>query len=140
MDCPSPGPAAQPHISHFIRPKINLGYGEDHEDGLSSLPELIQFAAEHNGAHLFGLQTCGGEKANIPITFRQLHNGVERTSAWLVNNAITTGRVDRSQTVLPVAIFMTSDFAIFMYMAALLRIGTPVCLATHSFRICFSLC
>jgi hypothetical protein len=70
----------------------------------------------------------------------QLHNGVERTSAWLVNNAITTGRVDRSQTVLPVAIFMTSDFAIFMYMAALLRIGTPVCLTTHSFRTCVSLC
>jgi hypothetical protein len=113
--------------STFIRPHLNLGYVEDQLSGVNSLPELIEFAAEHNPDHIFGVQTRAGEDSSpCEITFSDLQSAVEHASAWLVSIGITPGRTRRDQVVPPVGILLGSDIGIFIYMAALLRIGTPV--------------
>ncbi|KNZ77600.1 L-aminoadipate-semialdehyde dehydrogenase large subunit [Termitomyces sp. J132] len=96
----------------FIRPHINLGYGPDHCLGVNSVPELVEFAASNNPNHVFGIQT----------------RTVEYASWWLVSSGCTTGRTGRDQKPAPVAILLGSDIGIFVYMTALLRIGTPVLL------------
>lgn len=123
--------------STFIRPHLNIGHGDDRPDGVNSLPELIKFVAEHNPDHLFGLQSKAGE--DVPpceITFAQLQSAVEYASAWLVKTGSTTGRTTRAEIVPPVAILLGSDIGIFIYLAALLRIGTPVTKIQH-IRGCF---
>lgn len=110
----------------FIRPYINLGYGCDRPDGVNSLPELIAFNARHNPNHLFGLQGRAGENPPCRITFSQLQDAVENASSWLVKTGSTTGRTRWEQVTRPIAILLGSDVGIFIYMAALLRIGTPV--------------
>ncbi|RDB14628.1 Non-canonical non-ribosomal peptide synthetase FUB8 [Hypsizygus marmoreus] len=115
--------------STFIRPHLNLGYGNDQPSGVRSLPELIEFNAIHNPDHIFGVQSRSGEGvAPCEITFSQLQSGVEYASAWLVSSGCTSGRTKREQVVQPVGILLGSDVGIFIYMAALLRIGTPVLL------------
>lgn len=131
-------PAPLP-VTTFNRPRINLGYGDDWPDGVNTLPELIEFAAKHNPEHIFGLQArakgadgavtlkdSDGDLSFCEITFAQLRRVIERASAWLVNSGATAGRTRRIDGIPPVAIFLSSDVTIFMYMAALLRIGTPV--------------
>ncbi|TFK52667.1 acetyl-CoA synthetase-like protein [Heliocybe sulcata] len=119
--------------SKFTRAHINLGYAPDHPEGVSTLPELIEFNARHNPDHVFGLQARAGEGAEpCQITFKQLQAAVERASAWLVKNGATTGRTSRDQKVPPVGILLGSDITIYIYIAALLRIGTPVlCLSAR---------
>jgi hypothetical protein len=113
--------------STFIRPHLNLGYVEDNLDGINSLPELIEFAAEHNPDHIFGVQTRAGDDSSpCEITFSDLQSAVEHASGWLVSTGATSGRTRRDQVVPPVGILLGSDIGIFIYMAALLRIGTPV--------------
>lgn len=114
--------------STFIRPGLNLGYGNDTPDGVNSLPELIEFAAEHNPDHIFVVQARAGDAAPCYITFSDLKFAVERAAAWLVSSGITTGRISRDEVVQPVAILLGSDISIFIYMAALLWLGTPVCI------------
>ncbi|KAF7422954.1 hypothetical protein PC9H_011118 [Pleurotus ostreatus] len=120
--------------STFIRPYLNLGYGNDRPDGVNSLPELIEFNSRHNPDHIFGLQSRAGEGVPpVEITFEQLQFSVESACAWMVNGVkATTGRTRREQAVPPVAILLGSDIGIYIYMAALLRIGTPVlCLSAR---------
>ena len=112
--------------STFIRPHINIGYGNDRPSGVSSLPDLIEFDAQHNPDHLFGLQSRVGDAPPCEITFSQLQTAVENASSWLVHSGVTTGRTSRETKVPPVAILLGSDVGIFMYMAALNRLGTPV--------------
>ncbi len=112
--------------STFIRPHINIGYGNDHPDGVNSLPELIEFDSEHNPDHIFGLQSRAGDASPFEITFAKLQTAVEHASGWLVQSGATTGRTSRGTKVPPVAILLGSDIGIFIYMAALNRIGTPV--------------
>ena len=111
----------------FVRPHLNLGYVQDHKDAVNSLPELIEFAAEHNPDHIFGVQNRPGDDATpCEITFSDLQYAVEHASSWLVSTNVTSGRTRRDQTMSPVGILLGSDITIFIYMAALLRIGTPV--------------
>ncbi|KAG5644326.1 putative NRPS-like protein biosynthetic cluster [Asterophora parasitica] len=115
--------------STFTRPHINLGYGNDEPSGVNSLPELIDFAAVHNPDHIFGIQSRSGNDASpYEISFSQLKSAVEYASSWLVTSGSTTGRTSRDEKVAPVGILLGSDIAIFIYMVALLRIGTPVLL------------
>ena len=113
--------------STFVRPHLNLGYVEDQLGGVNSLPELIEFAAEHNPDHIFGVQNRAGEDT-VPcgITFSDFQSAVEHASFWLVSTGVTSGRTQRDQIVAPVGVLLGSDIGIFIYMAALLRIGTPV--------------
>jgi len=113
--------------STFIRPQLNLGFSQDKLGGVNSLPELIEFAAGHNPDHIFGVQTRAGEGSSpFDITFSALQSAIEHASAWLVSTGATPGRTQRDQKLSPVGILLGSDIAIFIYMAALLRIGTPV--------------
>ncbi|KAG6886628.1 hypothetical protein C0992_003085, partial [Termitomyces sp. T32_za158] len=114
--------------STFVRPHINLGYGQDHLLGVNSVPELVEFAASHNPDCIFGIQSRTGDDPSCEITFFQLQAAVEYASWWLVSSGCTTGRTRREQTPAPVGILLGSDISIFVYMAALLRIGTPVLL------------
>ena len=110
----------------FIRPHLNLGYVEDRNGGVDSLPELIEFAARHNPDHIFCVQTRVEGSAPCEITFSDLQVAVEHASAWLVATGATPGRTRRDEVMSPVGILLGSDIGIFMYMAALLRLGTPV--------------
>ncbi|KAG6899967.1 hypothetical protein C0995_004569, partial [Termitomyces sp. Mi166 len=112
--------------STFIRPHINLGYDQEDSIGIKSFPELVEFAASNNPDHIFGVQTRSGDDLPCEITFSQLQAAVEYASWWLVNSGCTTGRTRRDQRPAPVGILLGSDIGIFIYMAALLRIGTPV--------------
>ncbi|KAA1469647.1 acetyl-CoA synthetase-like protein [Dentipellis sp. KUC8613] len=116
-------------VNSFVRPRLNAGYDQDDPEGVYSLPELIAFNAQRNPGHVFGLQLRAGENAPpCKITFSELQTAVERASSWLVSSKATTGRVSRDHKVPPVAILLGSDVGIFIYIAALLRIGTPVLL------------
>lgn len=111
----------------FQRPHLNLGYLPDEPHGVNGLPELIAFNAQHNPHHVFGLQSRAGEDSEpCQITFLQLHEAVERCCAWLVAQRVTTGRREGEAYPKPVGILLGSDITIYIYMAALLRIGTPV--------------
>lgn len=119
--------------STFIRPHINLGYGDDRSDGVNTLPELVEFAAQHNPDHVFGQQLRANDTTNpCIITFSQFASAVERASAWLVGIGATPGRIKQEDKVAPVAILLGSDVTLFIYMCALLRIGTPVCSSFYS--------
>ncbi len=114
------------YSSTFIRPYINIGYGQDRLYGVNSLPELIEFDARHNPNHTFALQARPGDLPAREITFSELQTAVENACAWLVSSGATVVRSSRETKVPPVAILMGSDVGIFIYMAALNRLGTPV--------------
>ncbi|KIK63254.1 hypothetical protein GYMLUDRAFT_197778 [Collybiopsis luxurians FD-317 M1] len=111
----------------FVRPLLNLGYLPDDPQGVNGLPELIEFNAKHNPDHIFCLQSRAGEES-LPcsITFAQLQLAVERCCSWLVASNVTDGRRDGEAYPNPVGVLLGSDITIFIYIAALLRIGTPV--------------
>jgi long-subunit acyl-CoA synthetase (AMP-forming) len=116
----------------FIRPHLNLGYSKNLPSGVNSLPELIAFNAVRNPEHIFGVQIRLGNISPCTISFQQLQFAVLNASTWLVKSGVTTGRSSRKQKIPPVGILLGSDITIFMYMAALLRIGTPVlCLSAR---------
>lgn len=114
----------------FVRPRISLSYDNDLLDSVKSLPELIEFAATHNKDHIFGLQACSGSDTISwsPITFGQFQRAVEYASEWLIQSRTSAGRIDRADNIAPVAVLLNSDITIFLYLAALVRIGTPALL------------
>ncbi|KAF4620377.1 hypothetical protein D9613_000452 [Agrocybe pediades] len=117
----------------FRRPHLNLGYTPDDPEGVDGLPELIEFNAKHNPDGVFCLQTRAGEGSTpCQITFRELQSAVERCSAWLVASGSTEGRKEGEKYPAPVGILLGSDITIYIYIAALLRLGTPVlCLSAR---------
>ena len=112
--------------STYIRPKLNLG-NIDHDGAVKSLPDLIEFNAVNNPHLLFGVQYADRQDVSpCDITFSQLQTAIEYASFWLVQTSCTNGRLQRQDFVRPVGIMLGSDISIFIYIAALLRIGTPV--------------
>ena len=111
----------------FVRPQIDLHYTSASQE-IRSLPDLIVFNARRNPDHVFGVQmhSSGSESTHPHMTFSSLHIAVERTSSWLVHCGVTRCRSSREDEVSPVAVLLGSDVSIFIYMAALLRLGTPV--------------
>jgi len=111
----------------FRRPHLNLGYTPDLPEGVNGLPELIEFNAQHNPDGVFCLQTRSGEGSSpCQITFAQLQAAVERCSAWLIASGSTNGRKEGEKYPDPVGILLGSDITIYIYIASLLRLGTPV--------------
>lgn len=111
----------------FRRPHLNLGYIPDEPEGVNGLPELIEFNAVHNPDSTFCLQTRAKEGSTpCQITFAQLQAAVERCCAWLLASGSTNGRGEGEKYPAPVGILLGSDITIFIYIAALLRLGTPV--------------
>ena len=117
--------------STYIRPKLNPGNANS-DGAISSLPDLLEFNAANNPDHIFGVQNASGQDVSpYEITFSQLQAAVEYTSFWLVRTGCTNGRTQRQEFVRPVGIMLGSDISIFIYMVALLRIGTPVSIFIH---------
>lgn len=110
----------------FLRPHLNLGYLPDKPEGVNGLPELIEFNAVHNPDGVFCLQTRAKDSPPCQITFAQLQAAVERASAWLLASGSTNGRKEGENYPAPVGILLGSDITIYIYIAALLRLGTPV--------------
>jgi acyl-CoA synthetase (AMP-forming)/AMP-acid ligase II len=121
----------------FRRAHLNLGYLPDEQHGVNGLHELIEFNAIYNPTLIFGIQQTRTispsgvvDKDDIGacvITFAELKNAVDRCSAWLVSTGVTPGRKEQDEGYPPaVAILLGSDITIYIYIAALLRIGTPV--------------
>lgn len=110
----------------FVRAHIALGCELDPLKGVNSLPELVEFNAKHNPNHLFAIQLRSGEAySGRKITFAELSLAVERAAGWLIKSGVTTGRTLRTDEISPVAILLGSDIGIFIYIIALMRIGTP---------------
>lgn len=111
----------------FTRPCINNGYLEGQLDGISNLPDLIEFNATHNAELTFGLQSQANGLPPLKITYAQLQTAVVHASSWLLMSDCTTARTSHGKSPRPVAILLSSDIGIFIYMAALIRLGVPVC-------------
>ncbi|KAI0322463.1 hypothetical protein OF83DRAFT_1235553 [Amylostereum chailletii] len=113
--------------SRFIRPVLNNGFKSTTPRDICTLPELIEFNARENPGHVFAMQMHShGDLSSRNITFADLKQAVEHASAWLVNVGATGGKTSPDQAVAPVAILLGSDVSLFIYIAALLRLGTPV--------------
>jgi len=111
----------------FRRPHLNLGYIPDKPEGVNGLPELIEFNAIHNPDSIFCVQARAGDHSTpCQITFAQLQVAVERCCVWLLTSGSTNGRKEGEIYPAPVGILLGSDITIFIYMAALVRLGTPV--------------
>jgi acyl-CoA synthetase (AMP-forming)/AMP-acid ligase II len=110
----------------FRRPHLNLGYIPDKPEGVNGLPELIEFNAVHNPDSIFCLQARAKGAPPYQITFVKLQTAVERCCAWLLASGSTNNRNEGEKSPDPVGILLGSDITIFIYMAALLRLGTPV--------------
>ncbi|KIY67026.1 acetyl-CoA synthetase-like protein [Cylindrobasidium torrendii FP15055 ss-10] len=114
----------------FIRPHIHDARLEGHSDGITNLPDLIEFNATHNAALTFGFQCQAKSLLPSRISYAQLQAAVENACSWLVSSRCTT-RIACGLSK-PVAILLSSDISIFIYMAALIRLGTPViCLSAR---------
>lgn len=110
----------------FRRPHLNLGYIPDKPGGVNGLPELIEFNAVHNPDSIFCLQARANGATPCQITFAKLQTAVERCCAWLLVSGSTNSRSEEGKRPAPVGILLGSDITIFIYIAALLRLGTPV--------------
>lgn len=110
----------------FRRPHLNLGYLPDKPEGVNGLVELIEFNAVHNPDSIFCLQTRAKGAAPCQITFAKLQTAVERCCAWLLASESTKIREGREERPDPVGVLLGSDITIFIYISALLRLGTPV--------------
>ena len=110
----------------FRRAHLNLGYLPDKPEGVNGLAELIEFNAAHNPDSTFCLQIRAKGAAPCRITFAELHAAVERCCAWLLASGSTNSRDGGAKSPAPVGILLGSDITIFIYTAALLRLGTPV--------------
>ena len=110
----------------FRRPYLNLGYLPDKPGGVNGLVELIEFNAIHNPESIFCLQTRAKGVTPCQITFAKLQFAVERCAAWLLASGSTNSRVEGEKCPAPVGVLLGSDITIFIYTAALLRLGTPV--------------
>ena len=110
----------------FHRPHLNLGYLPDKPEGVNGLVELIKFNAVHNPDSIFCLQTRAKGVSPCQITFAKLQAAVERCCAWLLASGSTISRDGCEKCPDPVGVLLGSDITIFIYIAALLRLGTPV--------------
>lgn len=121
----------------FRRPALNLGrQGE----GIRSLPDLLQFNAQHNKDHVFCLQASvdrghgsherHGPRDYVtrPVTMSQLHGAVLACAAWM-KRELPPHDPETEPDARSVALFMESDVGLFVCLAAALYLGVPVSIA-----------
>ena len=116
-------------MSSFRRARFNVT-GDFSGDEVKSFPELVQFNSIHNGSYAFSyhLDQKGGPL--IRTSFQELSNAVHHCMADLLRllPTVQSARLEGSRLVTsdPVAIFLESGLDLFVHIAALLWIGTPV--------------
>lgn len=123
----------------FRRPPLYSSEPNGQQNGISvgnsnkicSLLHLVDFNAFHNPELVFCLQESkDGEKLRR-ITYKELAQAVGRCTGWLNHQNIEVaprqqkGEAPRVKPA-PVALLMSSDITLFIYMLALMRLGVPV--------------
>jgi hypothetical protein len=120
--------------TEFLRPFLQVSRDPVTDlSAIQSLPDLINFNADHNPDHVFALQEVrqGGKYVKLtPVTFSELklaattcaHLIRKRLPGWPPN---ATGG-NESETRRPVALFLESDINLFVHLAALLYLNIPV--------------
>ncbi|KAI8630830.1 acetyl-CoA synthetase-like protein [Xylariaceae sp. FL1651] len=110
------------------------------ETAISSLPDLIQFNARHNPDNVFCLQaesetppqahadSVGRHYSACKITFKSLERAVSSCARWIYNNVPLPGPDSDAAARKPIALFLESDFGLFLHLAALLTLDVPVLL------------
>lgn len=130
----SPSVNSQEHSSSSTPTSISStslarGYNRSTDD-IRTLLDLLHFNAINNPDHLFCLQEVKDAPTLRKITFRELARAVELCSAWLCRAQCTrpADQLPGWQANKPaaVALMMGSDIGIFIYLLALMRLGTPV--------------
>lgn len=116
-------------MSSFRRARFNVT-GDFSGDEVKSLPELIKFNSMHNGSYAFSYHLDQKEGPLIRTSFLELSNAVHHCMAGLLRllPTVQPARLEGSTlaTSDPIAIFLESGFDLFVHIAALLWIGTPV--------------
>ncbi|KAL4890076.1 hypothetical protein BDV59DRAFT_99330 [Aspergillus ambiguus] len=114
----------------FIRPLLQVSRTPVTDpSAIHSLPDLIDFDAEHNPNHEFALQEIrqGGKHLSLtPVTFSELKNAAI-TCAHLIRKRLPSEADGEYQYGArpPVAIFLESDVNLFVHLAALLYLNIP---------------
>ena len=141
-----------PQTQHlFVRPKFRalsettkLG---DAKESITSLPDLIEFNAEHNPDHVFCFQASVSHDPGIPgnpgsaafngrsITFGELSRSVAACAAWLSGSC---GLDDRAEPK-PLALYLESDVGLFFHLSALLTLDVPVRLTSLLLSGCYKI-
>ena len=120
----------------FKPASIKLQSREEDRNAIRTVPELIDFNAEHNAEQLFCLQATR-EVQNAPpaklvaITHIQLKHAILRCSTRLVTEIAELKQPyknDEGQLVKcqPVALFVESDVGLLIHLFALMSLGVPV--------------
>ena len=123
----------------FKRPPLNLPESAENQNGNSSsnsyrirsLLDMVDYNAFHNPNLLFCLQESKDSLELWPITYVDLAAAVGRCTGWLNYQNIDRapcqqqGELSEAKPA-PVALLMSSDITLFIYVLALMRLGTPV--------------
>ena len=118
--------------SSFSRATINLQTSDQAVDeGIRTVPELIEHNAEHNPRHLFCLQARKGTAEPLPLSHLQFKQSIIQCSAWLVANIaeVTLPRkIDNGLFAKcpPLALFMESNVGLLIYLYSCISSGIPV--------------
>lgn len=113
----------------FNRAKLYLpttGAPPPDSSSIFTLPDLVDFNAQHNPDHVFCYQARKRDDGSvhlIEITHKRLRDLVLCCQSWLRSHA--ADHISKSR---PVALFMESDVGLWIHMLALLGLGVPALL------------
>jgi acyl-coenzyme A synthetase/AMP-(fatty) acid ligase len=102
---------------------------------IRTIPELIEYNAQNNAAHLFCIQAVTKPNRTyelLKVTHGDLKDAILRCSKWLISNVreLELPKELQGQIVKgrPIALFTESDLSLVIYLYALLHLGVPVVL------------
>ncbi|KAK1635917.1 hypothetical protein BDP81DRAFT_450746 [Colletotrichum phormii] len=122
-------------MSSFRTPEVSLEHAST--SGLRTLPELVNFHAENNPKHLFGLQAEANEAGNghsfVPLRYETLQRAIIRCQAWLMQQTTSlhppkTAADGSVKKCAPVAVLMESHVGLVICVLACMGMGVPVVL------------
>ncbi|KAI3327547.1 acetyl-CoA synthetase-like protein [Xylariaceae sp. AK1471] len=137
-----PGLLQKPFKRPIFTPRTPApaSHGQQDENTISSLPDLIRFNAKHNHSNVFCLQAESENTSQAQldgvvrhysareITFKSLEWAVASCARWISNNVPLPGLDSEVSSRKPIALFLESDVGLFIHLAALLAIDIPVLL------------
>lgn len=129
-------PLLTTEMAEFKQATINLRQTDGTDDGIKTLPELIDFNATHNPHHLFCLQparSADGTQSDPPlaIDYLQFRNAIFQCSERLreeISDLKSPEKDSDGKYVKygPVALFMESGLGVLIHLFALMSLGVPV--------------
>jgi acyl-CoA synthetase (AMP-forming)/AMP-acid ligase II/nucleoside-diphosphate-sugar epimerase len=119
----------------FARPPVRLPSKGEPLSNDWTLPDVVDFNAEHNPDFVFCHQARkhGTETKMLAITHMALRNAVLRCQSWLMSNVSGARDFVDDQPAppgnrRPIALFMESDVGLWIHVLALLGLDVPVLL------------